>query len=54
MDLAPFDAIDVCGDADLKSIDLRTLGVSTTVEDAGRLVSQALLDELEAASEERA
>ena len=53
MDLSPFDAIDVCGYADLKSVDLRSLGVSTTVEEAGRLVSQALLDELEAASEER-
>ena len=54
MDLTPFDAIDVCGYADLKSVDLRTLGVMTTVEDAGRLVSQALLDELEVASQERA
>jgi len=54
MDLTPFDAIDVCGDADLKSVDLRTLGVTTTVDEAGRRVSQALLDELESASDERA
>lgn len=54
MDLTPFDAIDVCGYAELKSVDLRSLDVATTVDDAGVRVTQALLDELEAATEGRA
>ncbi len=43
MDLQPFDGINPCGYAGLPTVDLRTMGVETTVQEAGeRLLSHLL------------
>ncbi len=50
MDLTPFDAIDACGYAGLRTIDLATLGVATSIADVGGRVSAVLRRHLEVAS----
>jgi lipoyl(octanoyl) transferase len=42
MDLRPFDRINPCGYAGLKTVDLSTIGVSTTWEDAAAVLGQQL------------
>ena len=42
MDLSPFDRIHPCGYAALKTVDLSTIGVHTTWEDAARFLGQQL------------
>ena len=42
MDLSPFDRIHPCGYAALKTVDLSTIGVQTTWEDAARFLGQQL------------
>jgi lipoyl(octanoyl) transferase len=46
MDLQPFDRIDPCGYAGLKTVDLSTIGVSTTWEEAARVFGQKLATQL--------
>lgn len=43
MDLQPFAGINPCGYAGLQTVDLKTMGVSTTVQEAGRRVLERLL-----------
>lgn len=43
MDLQPFAGINPCGYAGLQTVDLKTMGVSTTVQEAGRRVLDRLL-----------
>lgn len=42
MDLAPFARIHPCGYADLQTIDLSTIGIHTTWEDAAQILAQQL------------
>jgi lipoyl(octanoyl) transferase len=42
MDLEPFSRIDPCGYAGLKTVDLSTIGVSTTWNEAARVLAQKL------------
>lgn len=42
MDLEPFDRINPCGYAGLKTVDLSTIGVHTTWEEAARVLAQQL------------
>lgn len=42
MDLEPFDRINPCGYAGLKTVDLSTIGVHTTWEEAARMLAQQL------------
>jgi lipoyl(octanoyl) transferase len=46
MDLSPFDDINPCGYAGLKTVDLATLGVPTTWDDAARALGQRLGSQL--------
>ena len=46
MDLSPFDRIHPCGYATLKTVDLSTIGVQTTWEDAARFLGQQLTNRL--------
>ena len=43
MDLEPFSRINPCGYAGLKTVDLSTIGVQTTWDDAARVLSQKLI-----------
>jgi lipoyl(octanoyl) transferase len=43
MDLEPFDRINPCGYAGLKTVDLSTIGVQTTWEEAARALSHKLV-----------
>ncbi|HLU02141.1 MAG TPA: lipoyl(octanoyl) transferase LipB [Advenella sp.] len=43
MDLQPFAGINPCGYAGLQTVDLKTMGVSATVQEAGRRVLERLL-----------
>jgi lipoyl(octanoyl) transferase len=42
MDLTPFDRINPCGYAGLKTVDLSTIGVSTTWEEAAQVLARQL------------
>ena len=44
MDLAPFDRINPCGYAGLKTVDLSTIGVTTTWNEAAQVLGQKLGD----------
>jgi lipoyl(octanoyl) transferase len=46
MDLAPFTRINACGYAGLKTVDLRTIGVNVTWQDAADVFSQKLVSQL--------
>ena len=46
MDLEPFDRINACGYAGLKTVDLRTIGVNVTWQDAADVFSQKLVSQL--------
>ncbi len=46
MDLAPFDRINPCGYAGLKTVDLSTIGVETTWDDAARVLAHQLASRL--------
>ena len=46
MDLSPFDRIHPCGYVALKTVDLSTIGVQTTWEDAARFLGQQLTNRL--------
>lgn len=46
MDLEPFSRINPCGYAGLKTVDLSTIGVSTTWDEAARLLGQQLITRL--------
>jgi lipoyl(octanoyl) transferase len=46
MDLAPFDRINACGYAGLKTIDLRTIGVDVSWQDAADVFSHKLVSQL--------
>lgn len=46
MDLEPFSRINPCGYAGLKTVDLSTIGVQTTWDDAARVLSQKLITAL--------
>ena len=46
MDLSPFDRIHPCGYATLQTVDLSTIGVHTTWEDAARFLGQQLANRL--------
>jgi lipoyl(octanoyl) transferase len=46
MDLAPFDRINPCGYAGLKTVDLSTIGVETTWDDAARVLAHQLATRL--------
>ena len=46
MDLSPFDRIHPCGYAALQTVDLSTIGVHTTWEDAARFLGQQLANRL--------
>jgi len=46
MDLRPFDGINPCGYAGLRTVDLATLGVDTNWDDAGRALAQRLANQL--------
>jgi lipoyl(octanoyl) transferase len=48
MDLAPYAGIDACGYPGLKSVDLATLGVSTSVEAAGDAIAERFAAHLHA------
>lgn len=50
MDLHPYDLINPCGYAGLRTIDLRTMGVTTTVEQAAQVLVAALQRRVDAAS----
>ncbi|WP_031242661.1 lipoyl(octanoyl) transferase LipB [Advenella kashmirensis] len=43
MDLHPFDGINPCGYAGMSTVDLKTMGVATTVQDAGDRLLKRLL-----------
>lgn len=43
MDLSPFDGINPCGYAGLPTVDLRTMGVETSVREAGQRLLERLL-----------
>lgn len=43
MDLGPFDGINPCGYAGMQTVDLKTMGVATTVQDAGSRLLERLL-----------
>ena len=42
MDLEPYDRINPCGYAGLKTVDLSTIGVHTTWEEAAQVLGQQL------------
>ena len=42
MDLEPFSRINPCGYAGLQTVDLSTIGIQTTWEEAARVLSQKL------------
>jgi lipoyl(octanoyl) transferase len=44
MDLEPFSRIDPCGYAGLKTVDLSTIGISTTWDEAAQMLGQKLSD----------
>ena len=46
MDLAPFDRINPCGYAGLKTVDLHTIGVETTWDEAARVLAHQLATRL--------
>ena len=46
MDLEPFDRINACGYAGLKTVDLRTIGVNVTWQEAADVFSQKLVSQL--------
>jgi lipoyl(octanoyl) transferase len=46
MDLEPFDRINPCGYAGLKTVDLSTIGVATTWDDAARVLAHQLATRL--------
>ena len=46
MDLAPFTRINACGYAGLKTVDLRTIGVNVTWQEAADVFSQKLVSQL--------
>ncbi|CAN5912877.1 lipoyl(octanoyl) transferase LipB [soil metagenome] len=46
MDLEPFSRINPCGYAELKTVDLSTIGVQTTWDEAARVLSQKLITAL--------
>jgi lipoyl(octanoyl) transferase len=46
MDLEPFTRINACGYAGLKTVDLRTIGVNVTWQDAADVFSQKLVSQL--------
>ncbi|MFN5098017.1 lipoyl(octanoyl) transferase LipB [Limnohabitans sp.] len=46
MDLAPFDRINPCGYVGLKTVDLSTIGVETTWDDAARVLAHQLATRL--------
>ena len=46
MDLTPFDRINPCGYAGLKTVDLSTIGVETTWDDAARVLAHQLATRL--------
>lgn len=46
MDLAPFGRIHPCGYADLQTVDLSTIGIDTTWEEAAQVLGQQLLRRL--------
>ena len=46
MDLEPFARIDPCGHAGLETVDLSTIGVSTTWEEAARVLADKLVARL--------
>ena len=46
MDLQPFSRIDPCGYAGLETVDLSTIGISTTWEEAARVLGQKLAAQL--------
>jgi len=46
MDLAPFDRINPCGYAGLKTVDLSTIGVETTWDEAARVLAHQLATRL--------
>ena len=46
MDLEPFSRINPCGYANLETVDLSTIGVSTTWEDAARVLADKLVTHL--------
>jgi lipoyl(octanoyl) transferase len=46
MDLEPFDRINPCGYAGLKTVDLSTIGVETTWDDAARVLAHQLATRL--------
>ena len=48
MDLAPFDAIDACGYEGLRTIDLASLGIRTSLSDVGDRLSATLIRRLAA------
>ena len=50
MELEPFSRIDPCGYAGLETVDLSTIGVSTTWEEAAGVLGQKLATQLAAAS----
>lgn len=50
MDLHPYDLINPCGYAGLRTIDLRTMGVTTTVDQAAQVLVAALQRRVDAAS----
>lgn len=50
MDLRPYDAIDACGYPGLKSIDLASLGVATSLDDAGDRFAGHFIERLDDAS----
>ena len=48
MDLEPFSRIDPCGYAGLRTVDLRTLGIAVSWEEAATLLAQRLAAQLKA------
>lgn len=46
MDLEPFSRIDPCGYANLQTVDLSTIGISTTWEEAARVLADKLVTHL--------
>jgi lipoyl(octanoyl) transferase len=47
MDLTPFTKIDPCGYAGLRTVDLSTLGVSSSIDDVADTLGRALADRIE-------
>jgi lipoyl(octanoyl) transferase len=46
MDLEPFTRIDPCGYAKLETVDLSTIGISTTWDEAARVLADKLVTHL--------